>query len=89
MTVDGLRRPTSAAGLDGVASIVIERNAPDLTERLAADDALGRPQSSSQSVTGDDPEERPVRALEVTAAAPADAGPFDGIVGALLGFLFG
>ena len=85
MTVDAPRRPSSAAGIDGIASLVIERHATDFAARLAADDALGVHAAS----TDGDSESRPVRELQVQAAEPAEAGLFDGLIGAVFGFLFG
>ena len=56
---------------------------------LAADDALGiyvGIETTVDEVAQVAQERRP---MEVAAAAPAEAGPFEGIVAALLGFLFG
>ncbi len=89
MTVTAPRRPTSAAGLDGVTTLVIERPGANLAARLAADDALGIAKYSADAATDEEPQPQLARGMEVTAAAPAQAGLFDGIVGALLGFLFG
>ena len=82
------RRPTSTAGIDGVTTIVATRATFDLTARLAADDALGNPRVSAATATVAPPTAI-TRGMQVTAAAPAEAGLFDGIVGTLLGFLFG
>ena len=76
-------------GLDGVTTLVIERPGANLAARLAADDALGIPRYSPDAATDDEPQAQVARGMEVTAAAPAQSGLFDGIVGALLGFLFG
>ncbi|HEX7196094.1 MAG TPA: hypothetical protein VF364_04570, partial [Candidatus Limnocylindria bacterium] len=88
MRVDAPRRPTSSAGLDGVTAMVVERATVDLVARLAADDALGVP-DATPSIAHKAPETAAERPMEVTAAPPADPGLFDGIVGAVLGFLFG
>ncbi len=82
------RRPTSTAGLDGVMTIVATRASFDLTARLAADDALGN-HGVSTATAKSAPQTATTRGMQVTAAAPAEAGLFDGIVGTLLGFLFG
>lgn len=87
LAVDAPRRPRSSAGLDGVASLVVERPRLDVAARLAADDALG-----IHGAAPGDADRSPQlarRSMEVIAAAPAQAGLFDGIVGALMGFLFG
>jgi len=86
-SVDAPRRPTSTAGLDGVMTTVSEPAAGDLTARLTADDALGSPRMTTPASPA--PQVAATGGMEVTAAATADAGLFDGIVGALLGFLFG
>jgi uncharacterized protein YkwD len=82
------RRPTSTAGIDGVMTIVATRASFDLTARLAADDALGNQRVSTATATKA-PQTAMTRGMQVTAAAPAEVGLFDGIVGTLLGFLFG
>lgn len=81
-------RPTSTAGLDGTSHLVVGRSRADVAARLAADDALGIPRSTSPfpavaKVAA------PAGELEVLGAAPADEGLFDGIFGGLLAFLFG
>ncbi len=89
MAVDAPRRPSSSAGLDGIATLVIDRPGTRLAARLAADDALGI-HHAAPATDGDAPQPALVRRpMEVAAAAPAQAGLFEGIVGALLGFLFG
>ncbi len=87
MTVAAPTRPASKAGLDGVAAVVVERRQIDVAARLAADDALGVPRSAP-SDAAPTVASRP-GGMEVAAAAPAEVGLFDGIVGSLLGFLFG
>jgi hypothetical protein len=89
MAVSAPRRPTSATGLDGVTTLVIERPGANLAARLAADDSLGLPRYTPGAATDDEPRPLVAHGMQVTAAAPAQAGLFDGIVGALLGFLFG
>ena len=89
MAVSAPRRPTSATGLDGVTTLVIQRPGANLAARLAADDALGIPRYSPDAATDDEPQPLLAQGMQVTAAATTQAGLFDGIVGALLGFLFG
>jgi len=85
MSVEAPRRPASTAGLDGVTALVIQRSTVDLVARLTADNALGLPRATPTAVAP----QAPKPPMEVTAAAPTEAGLFDGIVGTLLGFLFG
>jgi uncharacterized protein YkwD len=89
MAVDAPRRPTSSAGLDGVTRLIVEPRGMQVAARLAVDDALGV-EDAAQADATDEPRQSQLarRALEVTAAAPAQAGLFEGIVGSLLGFLF-
>ena len=89
MSVDSPRRPTSTAGIDGVSRFVTARASFDVTARLAADDALGTQRPAVTATASKAPAMVMTRGMQVTAAAPAEAGLFDGIVGTLLGFLFG
>ena len=89
MRVDSPRRPTSTAGIDGVTTIVAARATLDVTARLAADDALGNQRTVGTAAARKAPPTVTTRGMQVTAAAPAEAGLFDGIVGTVLGFLFG
>ncbi|MCV0404409.1 MAG: hypothetical protein K5924_12010 [Chloroflexi bacterium] len=93
MSVERPSRPTSKAGLDGVATLVVERHRVDVAARLAADDALGVPRSSAPSEVAEADAAVAVAAdpqgLEVAAADAQPEGFFDDIVGSLLGFLFG
>ena len=89
MSVGSLRRPTSTAGIDGRTTIVATRATFDLAARLAADDALGTQRSTTVTATAATAQPAVARGMQVAAAAPAEAGLFDGIVGTLLGFLFG
>jgi uncharacterized protein YkwD len=89
IALDAPRRPSSTAGIDGFATVVIERSGRNVAALLAADDALGL-YGGTEETTDEVPQvaqER--RPMEVAAAAPAQAGPFEGVVAALLGFLFG
>jgi hypothetical protein len=89
MTVAAPQRPTSTAGLDGVTTLVVERPGADLTARLAADDALGIARYDGDQTMDAESEPHVAKGMEVAAAASPEPGLFDGIVGALLGFLFG
>jgi uncharacterized protein YkwD len=89
VSVDSPRRPTSTAGIDGVTTRVTARATFDVTARLAADDALGTQRPVATAVARKAPATVMTHGMQVTAAAPAEAGLFDGIVGTVLGFLFG
>ncbi len=89
MAVASPRRPTSTAGIDGVATIVAAGPKIDVTARLVADDALGSPRAAATLAAAKPAATAMTRGMQVTGAAPAEAGLFDGIVGTLLGFLFG
>jgi hypothetical protein len=92
MEVDVPSRPTSSAGLDGVSTIVIERTAIDVDARLAADNALGvqdATPTAAMIVTGSATPPSDIGGMQVAAAAPAEGGFFDGLIGGVLGFLFG
>ena len=84
------RRPTSASGLDGRATTVVEGAGRYVAARLAADDALGIPGAATRRdanplASG----EMAGPGMEVVAPASVDRGLFAGLVGSLLGFLFG
>jgi Cysteine-rich secretory protein family len=88
VAVESPQRPSSSAGIDGVAELVVAQPGADVAGRLAADDALGVPDSYDGADKG--PRmlvRRP--SMEVVATTPAEGGFFEGVVGALLGFLFG
>ena len=89
MSVDSPSRPASTAGIDGVSRVVTARATVDVTARLATDDALGNQRPVATATARQTPATVMTRGMQVTAAAPAEAGLFDGIVGTLLGFLFG
>jgi len=88
VAVEAPQRPTSETGLDGITTRVADRTGPFAAHRFAADDALIITRSATveppaTAVGAGD------RGIEVTAARPADSGLFEGVVGALIGFLFG
>ena len=85
--VDPPQRPASATGLDGVTAVVVEGASVQLAPRLAADDAIGTVRASPGLAAGVEP--AAARGMQVAAPEPARAGPFDGVVGAVLGFFFG
>jgi uncharacterized protein YkwD len=87
-TVAAPSRPTSSAGLDGTPRLVVGRSAADVAARLAADDALGIPRSTSRFHAAAK-DVAPVGEMEVLPAAPRAEGVFDGLLGGLLAFLFG
>ena len=86
-------RPESSAGIDGVMAVVSAPSNGALMRQLRADE-LAAARAAALAVT------RPVAAQPMTATAPsapmevsapptAEPGLFDGLVGAVLGFLFG
>jgi uncharacterized protein YkwD len=89
LAVDAPRRPSSSAGIDGIASLVIERSGRNVAARLAVDDALGIHGAATDAVDEAPQPALASRPMEVAAAPVAGTGPFDGVVAALLGFLFG
>jgi len=89
MSVESPQRPISSAGIDGLSVIVIERATVDGAARLAADDALGTVRPALTAAAPVAPPTTTAPRLEVIAAAPVQAGLFDGIVGTILGIIFG
>ena len=88
--VDSPRRPVSAAGLEGVATLVSSPNRDDVTARLMVEEhAAARAAVISVSVASVTVDEPVAVDLEVTAAPASEPGLLDGIVGVVLGFLFG
>ena len=91
VSVDAPRRPVSTAGLDGLAMVVRDAAADRLTGRLMVDEAAAARSVAlrdTATASASSAAEVPAAELEVTAASPAP-GFFEGIVGALLGILFG
>ena len=91
--VDLPARPESSAGIDGVMAVVSAPSNGALLHQLRADE-LAAARAASLAVTG------PVAAqpmtataasaqMEVSAPPTAEPGLLDGLVGAVLGFLFG
>ncbi len=95
VAVSAPRRPTSTAGLDGVATVVSSPFGADLTARHLADESAAdraarmpvrvasAPMVATAAAPATDIE------LAVSADQPAEPGLFEGIVGALVSFLFG
>ena len=86
--VDAPKRPASSAGLDGVAVVVSAPASVDLVARLTLEE------TAALRVAEMAAEMQAVRtvaqaSLEVTAAPTSEPGLVEGIVGAVLGFLFG
>ena len=80
----------SAAGLEGVATLVSSPNRDDVTARLMVEEhAAARAAVMSVSVASVTVDEAVAVDLEITAAPASEPGPLDGIIGAVLGFLFG
>lgn len=91
VSVDAPRRPVSTAGLDGVATVVRDAGGSRLTARHLVDEvaaariaALGGMATTSAPLAA----EAATGEMEVTSAT-STPGFFEGIVGALLGLLFG
>jgi hypothetical protein len=94
VAVSAPRKPTSTAGLDGVTTVVSTPVRRDLTAAHLADERAAerasrmpiplaaRPVAVAPAPTSD-------VALAVSAPEPADRGLLEGIVGAIVGFLFG
>jgi hypothetical protein len=81
-------RPVSSAGLDGVATPVTTTrvSVAALVARHGIDDVAGADWKGPERAA-------PIAAvsggsLEVSPAAPVEAGVLDGVVAAILGFLF-
>jgi len=89
MNVEAPQRPISTAGIDGVSAIVLKPATVDGAARLAADDGLGTVRPALTAAAPVAPPTMTAPRLEVIAAAPVQAGPFDGIVGTILGIIFG
>ncbi len=88
VTMAAPTRPTSTAGIDGRSTVVSTPAAADLAVRLRADE-IAAIRISAQP-TPERTIAEPVNAqMEVAAAPKAEANLIEGIVGALLGFLFG
>jgi hypothetical protein len=90
--MDAPARPQSSAGIDGVAVVVSAPSNGALMRHLRVDEVaaaraamleVNRP-AADPSVAAAAP-----AAMEVSAPPPAEAGFLDGLLGAVLGFLFG
>jgi uncharacterized protein YkwD len=83
-------RPASAAGLDGVTTLVVGSDAASVAARLAVDDALGIWRSASDgTLAAPASEQATPGGMQVAAASAPEPGLLDGIVAAVLDFLFG
>jgi len=91
--VDVPKRPTSAAGVDGVAEVISSPATEELADRLRVYElAEARAAAAATSTDTAAKETGPAIArgdLEVRAASTPEAGLLGGLVGAVLGFLFG
>jgi len=88
-SMDSPQRPTSTAGIDGVATVVSRPAADLLTPRLLADESAAARAAALAPVTAVDLTDEPAPVEMEVAAAGSSGGIFDGVVGAILGFLFG
>jgi uncharacterized protein YkwD len=97
VSVEAPRRPTSTAGMDGVATRISRSTyADDLATRLvlperaaerAARLVVSRPAAADDMA--DAAADADTLAVEVTTATEPESGLFESIVGAVIGFLFG
>jgi len=86
-TMDAPRRPTSTTGIDGVSTAITDTRARANfalwrgagTETGGATASEREPASASSETVS----------LEIAAVPSSSGGPLDGLVGAILGFLFG
>jgi hypothetical protein len=88
-SMDSPQRPTSTAGIDGVATVVSRPAADLLTPRLLADESAAARAAALAPATAVVVADEPAPAEMEVAAAGSSGGIFDGVVGAILGFLFG
>lgn len=89
-SVDTPRRPASAGGVDGVGTLVSSPSRDDVATRLLVEEkAAARASLMAVNVASATIDKPLIADLEVTAAPAPEAGLLDGIVGAVLGFLFG
>ncbi len=82
-------RPVSTAGLDGVVTVVSAPGGTSMATHLRADEVAAARLAALPAA-----EKAPAAVMtrgemEVSAAATAPAGLIDGLLGAVLGFLFG
>ena len=86
-------RPSSSAGIDGVTTVVSTPAETTLLMRLRADEVAAaraaalevtRPATATLAAAT-----APTASMEISAPPAAESGFLDGIVGAVLGFLFG
>ena len=90
VSVAAPRRPVSTAGIDGTLELASAPIAFDLAARLSIDETAAH----EAAMTAANAQKEPIAAvsraeMQVQAAGTPSAGFFDGVVGALLGFLFG
>src|SRR5690606_29846960 len=95
VAVETPQRPVSAAGLDGTSVVVsVPSRRVDLATRLQIEE-IAAAQAAALAVVAPASERAPVADavtasdLEVRADQPAEAGLIEGIIGAVMGFLFG
>jgi uncharacterized protein YkwD len=96
VNVEAPRRPTSTAGLDGVASRISRpSSAENLTTRLLLEERAAE-RAARLTVTASNDAEvaragaaTDTLAVEVSAASEPEPGVLESIVGAVIGFLFG
>ena len=87
-TMEAPRRPTSSAGLDGVWTRVVDPAGAAEFARWRAAEMATAPVTATADADDDASVATSGGGVEV-AAAPEPPGIFEGLVGAVLGFLFG
>jgi hypothetical protein len=83
------RRPVSSAGLDGASVVVAVPHRIDLATRLTADETAAARAAAMVAASDADNQVAANADLEVRAEAASEVGLLEGIVGAVIGFLFG
>jgi uncharacterized protein YkwD len=91
--VDAPRRPVSSTGLDGRATVVSVPASDDLAERLRVEETAAARVASLAAAATAAPSTADIQLasaeLEVAADQAAEPGLVEGIVAAVIGFLFG
>jgi uncharacterized protein YkwD len=87
--VNAPSRPRSAAGLDGVTTLVSAPASFDLAHRHQLDEVAAMRVASLAAKTAADETAVAAAELEVQAAEAPESGPLDGFLAAVIGFLFG
>jgi uncharacterized protein YkwD len=91
--MDAPARPTSSTGIDGVSQVVSAPGSDALLRRLRADEVAATRAAALDvnrtAVALQAPTNTSTASMEVSAPPPSEPGLLEGLVGAVLGFLFG